>query len=164
MNQTTEHIFAEISKLAPDITSRAAEIETARRIPLDLVETLRSIGIFRLFVPRSHGGLELDLPTGLEVIRALSRIDGSVGWTAMIGGGNGLVPALLPRDIYEEIYRNGPDIIIAGSAQPGGTAEVDADGWGGNGRWGFSGGFPRARRIFGLWVRLTAVGPRSGAT
>ncbi len=164
MNQTTEHIFAEISKLAPDITSRAAEIETARRIPLDLVETLRSIGIFRLFVPRSHGGLELDLPTGLEVIRALSRIDGSVGWTAMIGGGNGLVPALLPRDIYEEIYRNGPDIIIAGSAQPGGTAEVEADGWRVNGRWGFSSGCQHADWIFGLCVMLKDVEPIPGST
>src|SRR4051794_39802217 len=80
-----ERLFAGIRELAPDIIARAAEIETARRIPVDLVEALRSIGVFRMFVPQSLGGLELDLPTGLEIVTALSRIDGSVGWTAMIG-------------------------------------------------------------------------------
>ena len=52
----------------------------------DLVEALRSIGIFRMFVFQSHGGLELDLPAALEIFGALSRIDGSVGWISMIGG------------------------------------------------------------------------------
>jgi indole-3-acetate monooxygenase len=98
----------------------SAEIEAGRRMPPDLVETLRSIGVFRIFVPQSHGGLELDLPTALEIIGALSRIDGSVGWTAMIGGGCDMFAPLLPRDTYEQVYQNGPDVIIAGSAQPAG--------------------------------------------
>jgi hypothetical protein len=87
MQVTVERLLADIRTLAPDIAARAAEIEAARRIPRDLVETLRSIGLFRMFVPRSHGGLELDLPLALEVITALGKIDGSVGWTAMIGNG-----------------------------------------------------------------------------
>ena len=70
MMTTAKRLLADIRELAPDITARAAEIEAARRIPPDLVETLRSIGVFRLFVPRSHGGLEIDLPTALEIIAA----------------------------------------------------------------------------------------------
>ena len=68
-----------IRELAPEITARAGEIEAARRLPPDLVERLKSIGLFRMFVPRSHGGLELDLPEGMEVMRALTRLDGSIG-------------------------------------------------------------------------------------
>src|SRR4029077_20344258 len=49
-------LLADIRALAPSIAARAAEIEAARRIPLDLVETLRSIGVFRMFAPQSHGG------------------------------------------------------------------------------------------------------------
>jgi alkylation response protein AidB-like acyl-CoA dehydrogenase len=63
-----ERLLADIRALAPNIAGRAAEIEAARRIPLDLVETLRSIGIFRMVAPHSHGGLEFDLPTGLSII------------------------------------------------------------------------------------------------
>ena len=80
-----KRLLADIQELAPSIAGRAAEIESGRRIPQDLVQALRSIGVFRLFVPRSHGGMELDLPTALGIIGALARIDGSVGWTAMIG-------------------------------------------------------------------------------
>jgi alkylation response protein AidB-like acyl-CoA dehydrogenase len=76
-----------------------------------------------MFVPQSHGGLELDLPTALAVIGALSRIDGSVGWTAMIGAGSAIFVPRLPRKT-----RPGPDMIIAASTQPAGTAEAVAGG------------------------------------
>ena len=148
----TERLLGDIRELAPDITSRAAEIEAGRRMPLDLVEALRSIGVFRIFVPQSHGGLELDLPAALEIIGALSRIDGSVGWTAMIGGGCDMIAPLLPRDTYEQVYQNGPDVIIAGSVQPAGTAEAATGGWRVNGRWPFASGCQHADWMFGLCV------------
>src|SRR5258708_24287686 len=123
MTQTAQRLLADIRKLAPRVTSRAAEIEAGRRIPLDLVEALKSIGVFRMFVPQSHGGLELDLPTALEIIGALGRIDGSVGWTAMIGSGRGIFAPLLPRETYERVYQHDPDVIIAGSTHPARTAQ-----------------------------------------
>jgi alkylation response protein AidB-like acyl-CoA dehydrogenase len=58
MSTTAKRLLADIQELAPDITKRAAEIEAGRRIPLDLVDALRSTGVFRMFVPRSHRGLE----------------------------------------------------------------------------------------------------------
>ena len=97
---TATRLLADIRELAPDITSRAAEIESGRRIPLDLVEMLRSIRVFRMFVPQSHGGLELDLPSALDIFGALGRIDGSVGWTAAVGSGADLFAPLLPRETW----------------------------------------------------------------
>jgi hypothetical protein len=126
MTEAAKRLLADIRELARNITSRIAEIEAGRRILLDLVDALRSIGVFRMFAPQSHGGLELDLPTALEIIAALGRIDGSVGWTAMIGSGGDIFASLLPRETYEQVY---PDVIIGGSAQPAGTAEAVAGGW-----------------------------------
>jgi alkylation response protein AidB-like acyl-CoA dehydrogenase len=137
---TNETVLAGIRGLAPEITERAAEIEAARRIPPDLVERLRSIGMFRIFVPRSHGGLELPLPEGLEVITALARLDGSVGWTSMVAGVGNLFATLLPRGTYDRIYLDGPDVAICGSSQPAGTAEPVAGGFRINGRWPFASG------------------------
>jgi alkylation response protein AidB-like acyl-CoA dehydrogenase len=158
----TQRLLANIQELAPSITSCAAEIETSRRIPLDLLEALRSIGIFRIFVPESHGGLELDMPTALEIFAALSRIDGSVGWTAMIGGGCDIFASLLPRDTYEQVYQNGPDVIIAGSAQPVGRAEALAGGWRVNGRWPFASGCQHADWMFGFCVMTEGGKPLCG--
>ena len=162
MTQTAELLLADIRELAPGITLRAAEIETARRIPPDLVETLRSIGIFRMFVPRSHGGLELDLPAALEIVGALARIDGSVGWTAMIGSASAMFVSLLPRETYEQVYRNGPDVIVAGSAQSVGTAEATAGGWRVTGQWPFASGCLHADWMAGFCVVTEGGKPLAG--
>jgi indole-3-acetate monooxygenase len=163
MTNAAKRLLANIRELAPSITSRAAEIEAGRRMPPDLVEALKSIGVFRIFVPQSHGGLELDLPAALEIIGALSRIDGSVGWTAMIGGGCDMFASLLPRDTYEQVYQNGPDVIIAGAAQqPAGTAEAVAGGWRVNGRWAFASGCQHADWMFGLCVMTEGGKPLPG--
>src|SRR5262249_13315368 len=123
ISEPSERIRADIAELAPTIAAHAAEIEAERRIPSHLIAALRSIGVFRMFAPRSHGGLELDLPGGLAVITALAKIEGSVGWTPMIGSVGALFPPLLPRETYDRIYRSGPDVIVAGSIQPIRTAE-----------------------------------------
>jgi alkylation response protein AidB-like acyl-CoA dehydrogenase len=157
-----ERMLADIRELAPDITTRAAEIETGRRIPPDLVETLRSIGVFRMLVPHSHGGLDFDLPTALDIIGALGRIDGSVGWTVMIGTGSALFAPLLQREIYDQVYRNGPDAILAGSIQPGGTAEAAPGGWRVSGRWPFASGCLHADWMAGFCVMTEGGKPIPG--
>jgi alkylation response protein AidB-like acyl-CoA dehydrogenase len=149
---TAGRLLADVRELAADIASRAEEIEAGRRIPLDLVEALKSIGVFRMFVPRSHGGSELDLPAGLEIIGALGRLDGSVGWIAMIGSTLAMFASLLPRETYDQIYRDGPDAIIAGSGQPPGTAEASSEGWRVTGRWPFASGCQHADWIFGFCI------------
>jgi alkylation response protein AidB-like acyl-CoA dehydrogenase len=161
MTNTATRLFADIKELAPEIASRTPEIEAARGIPPDLVRTLKSIGVFRMFVPRSHGGLELDLATGLEVIRTLARIDGSVGWTAMIGNGGSLAAPLLPRKTYERVYQNGPDVSFSGSLQPAGTAETAAGGRRVTGRWPFASGCQHADWMVGACVMTQGGKPIS---
>ena|ERR671918_1386727 len=84
-----------VRELAPVIETRAEEIEEGRRLPTDLVDALTDAGCFRMLVPRSHGGAELDLPAQMRVIEELARADGSVGWTVMIGG---IAPGASTRD------------------------------------------------------------------
>jgi alkylation response protein AidB-like acyl-CoA dehydrogenase len=132
-------------------------------VPADLIETLRSIGVFRMFVPRSHGGLELEIAESLEIITELSRIEGSVGWVAVIGSGSAIFPAMFPRETYEEIYRNGPDVIYAGSAAATmGTAELTPNGLRVEGRWPYASGCQHAEWIFGACVMTRNGTPLPG--
>jgi indole-3-acetate monooxygenase len=91
-------------------------------------------------VPRSHGGLEIDLPLGLQVFEALGRADGSTGWTVMIGAESAMLLALLPRHRFDALYADGPDLIGAGSFTPGGEAKVIDGGFEVTGRWPFASG------------------------
>jgi indole-3-acetate monooxygenase len=79
-NTTVDSILSDLKRLAPTIASRAGPAEAARRIPADVFAMLKSVGIFSMTVPRSHGGLELDFPSVARVLQALAKIDGSIGW------------------------------------------------------------------------------------
>lgn len=157
MTDSAERMLAEIRTLAPRIQARAAQIEADRRLPADLVETMRSLGVFRMYVPESHGGLAFDVPTTMRIVQALCRIEGSVGWCAGIGSTAPLFATRLPRKTYDHIYRNGPNVIVAGAVQPTGTVEETADGWRVSGRWAFASGCTHADWMFGVCV-VTANG------
>lgn len=151
-----------VRELSPAITARSAEIETARELPHDLLGGLIAAGCFRMFVPRSHGGLEIDLPSSLEIIETLGRADASAGWTVMIGSESVLLFALLPRRRFDALYADGPDVIGAGSFTPRGEAKVTAGGFEVSGRWPFASGCLHSKWLVGNCV-VTANGqPRPG--
>jgi len=64
--------------------ARAVGNRSGARHSIDLVEALRSVGVFRLLWPRSHGGLELGIARSARGDRRVLKIEGSVGWIAMI--------------------------------------------------------------------------------
>ena len=153
----TRHLLAAINDLFPSISRRASEIETARELPSDLLNNLVSAGCFRIFVPRSHGGLEADLPLGLEVFEALARADGSTGWTAMIGAEAVMLLALLPRYRFDALYADGPDLMGAGSFTPGGEAKIIDGGFEVTGRWPFASGCSHSK-----WLLANCVVTENG--
>jgi alkylation response protein AidB-like acyl-CoA dehydrogenase len=157
-------MLADIRDLAPSIAARSAEIESMGRIPPDLVQLLKEIGIFRALVPKSHGGLELDLLSAFELMRELSRIDGSVGWNSHVGFGVPTALPLLGREMYDRLYQNGPDVVLAGSVQPVGTAEEIDGGWRVSGRWPFASGCEYADWIAGACVMTRNGEPLPGPT
>jgi indole-3-acetate monooxygenase len=135
-----DRMLRDIREMAPEIVSRAAEIEAARRLPFDVIVKLKSIGVFRMFAPRRYGGLEMDYPAGMQVISELSKIDGAIGWTVMIAAGLTMFASLVQKETLDVIYDAGPDVVFAGSGAPMGTAEATTDGFHVTGRWPFASG------------------------
>jgi indole-3-acetate monooxygenase len=58
-----------VRDLVPVITTRGVKIEAARRIPPDLLQDLIAAGCFRMLVPKSHGGEEVDLLNSIDILR-----------------------------------------------------------------------------------------------
>jgi len=137
---TLDHLFSRIEALAPVIARHVRDMEQQRRLPEEIVSALKSARIYSMLVPRRYGGLELDPLSGVRAIAALARLDGSVGWNAMIGHYCSLIPFLTNPTLCEEIFRDRKDHIIAGSGQPAGTAERVPGGWKVTGSWPFVSG------------------------
>jgi indole-3-acetate monooxygenase len=126
--------------LTPELSERAAEGEARRTMPPDLVEKLRTAGLFDMGRPRSLGGLELDPLTQMQVIEQLSRADGSAGWTVMIGDSS-MFFAWLDPEVAREMIGNDTQFASSSTAAPLGRAVPDDTGnFTVNGRWPFASG------------------------
>lgn len=150
---TTEPILDAVKALTPSIAARAEEIERARRLPTDLVDELLAAGCFRMLVPRSHSGAELDLPVQLQVLEELARADASVAWNVMIGSEGPVLFRMLPRASFDALYAAGPDVIMAAvAAKPTGTATPVEGGYRVSGQWAFASGCQHAHWFIGHCV------------
>jgi alkylation response protein AidB-like acyl-CoA dehydrogenase len=151
-------VLDRVRALRSKIGERAEAIEIDRRLPDDMVDALRRCGVFRMFTPVSHGGLELALPVALNVLAELAAADGAVGWVAMIGCVGPFLFAGLPRTSFDAIYAASPDVIQAGSTVPVGVAERTPGGFRVTGRWPFASGCQSADWLNGL-CRVMEDGP-----
>ncbi len=145
---SAEEILARAKSAAPLLRARAADIEQARCLPPDVVERLRGTGVFRMAVPRSWGGPELDSIQQTEVIEALAVGDTSAAWCAMIGMDTPLYAGFLDESVAREMFTS-PDMITAGLILPIGRAERVPGGFKVSGRWQFGSGITHADWVVG---------------
>jgi alkylation response protein AidB-like acyl-CoA dehydrogenase len=140
------------AQLAPSIRDRAAEIESSRRLPTDLLDALKRAGCFRIVHPRSHGGIGADLVTALTLYESLARADGSTGWTVMIGSAAWCDLAGLPRPSFDQLFAADQDVIIAGAFNPTGSISAEGSAYRVAGRWSFASGCEHATWLYGNCV------------
>jgi indole-3-acetate monooxygenase len=162
--QGAARLLSAIDDLAPELSARAGEIESARRILADIIDRLRLMGLFRTLLPRSHGGLELSVPEVVPLIEALSAAEGSVGWVAMIGTVSQMFCSRVPRATYDKMFMDGADVLVVGVGTPAGRAETVDGGYRVSGRWPFASGCQNPQWIAGHFVIHTDGAPAmSGA-
>jgi alkylation response protein AidB-like acyl-CoA dehydrogenase len=119
-----------------------AHILTGRRgcrLPDPVVGAIIERGLFRIWIPRRYGGAELSLPEALQIYEAAARLDGSLGWSVMIGSGGGLFAAYLEPQVAAALFEPHASV-VAGSGAPSGTAERVAGGYRVSGRWRYASG------------------------
>jgi indole-3-acetate monooxygenase len=71
---------ARARQLAPLLAAAAPRIDEARELPKDVLDAMYAAGMFRLLVPRSIGGAELDPATYIQCVEAIASGDASVAW------------------------------------------------------------------------------------
>src|SRR5271165_2948067 len=93
-----DELLAEVEAVAPILTEHAPQSEKLGRLDEPTVEALRKTRLLRFGCPRELGGYEADPVTAMEVLEAVTRIDGSAGWTlgilALTGATEGSVGRL----------------------------------------------------------------------
>src|SRR3989442_10368464 len=137
------------------------EIEREQRLPKALVEKFHAAGFYRLVIPRELGGLQADPLTYVRVVELLAEGAGSVGWNVANNSVGQLVTLGLPDEGVQEIYVDGADTVIAGTAVQGGGRAVPVDGgYRVTGRWPFGTGCQESGWMLGSFQILDGDQPR----
>jgi alkylation response protein AidB-like acyl-CoA dehydrogenase len=146
-------------ELAPKIRAAAGEIEQGRRLPLHLVDEMQRAGVFRMAMPQTWGGPELDFLSQMRVIEALSMADASAGWCAMIGVDGGYMTAYVDQTVARGMYAD-IDSVTAITFAPPGRAVKTRNGFTVNGRWPFASGCQHATWLIGHFAIFDGDSPR----
>ncbi len=148
--------------LQPVLRSYIEEAEREQRLPPALVEQLRAAGFYRMVIPRSLGGLQVDPLTYLRVIELLAEGAGSVGWNLANNSIAQLVTLGLPDEGVQEVHGQGTPSIVAGTAVQGGGQAVPVEGgYRITGHWTFGTGCQEAAWMLGSFQILDEGKPRS---
>ena len=127
--------------------------------PADLARTMAEAGLFRMAVPRSLGGLEVEAATLLRAIELIGEADGSAGWCLMIGVTSTVIAAYLPREVAHEIFAE-PTTIVGGAFAPLGRAVREGDHYRLSGRWPWASGSINCQWLMGGSAILEDGKPR----
>ena len=144
MDEGIEAAARDISRLAGEL---AAETESRRQLPEELLTPLRDSGLLRAGAPREVEGLELAPGPSLRCAEEIARGDASAGWCVSIAITSSLLAAYLPESSRDELFGGGAGV-AAGVWAPRGKATHADGGLAVSGRWGFCSGIPHADMLF----------------
>ena len=91
-------------ELQPMLRAAADECERRREVTPEIVAAMKERGIFRMLLPRSLGGAELDPLTYTAVLEILAQGDGSPAWCLGQNSGCSMIAPYLAPEIAREVY------------------------------------------------------------
>lgn len=125
-----------VARVEPVLRRYASVAEAERRLAPEAVAALIDAGVFRVWMPKAFGGLELDPLSSLRLFEEVSRIDGSAGWVVGNAALGPYISQMLPDEGAAEVLAD-PRTVHAGVYNPPGAAVPVEGGYRVTGRWPF---------------------------
>jgi alkylation response protein AidB-like acyl-CoA dehydrogenase len=131
--------IARARDLGPAIEAAADTIERTRRIPAALLAELHEARMFRMLLPRSAGGDQIEPQTYVLAVEEVARHDASVGWNIFVANSAGLIAAFVGPEALATIFGEEPTILAWGPPN-GVRANAVPGGYRVSGTWDFASG------------------------
>jgi alkylation response protein AidB-like acyl-CoA dehydrogenase len=135
--------------LAPQIEACADQIEQERRLTGPVLDALFEAGMFRLLLPRSLDGAEVDPATFAQVIEEIAKADASTAWCMCQASGCSMSAAYLPPDVAAEVFGRDRRAVLAWGPGPDSRAVAVDGGYRVTGTWSFASGCRHATWLGG---------------
>jgi alkylation response protein AidB-like acyl-CoA dehydrogenase len=141
--KTSPDPVARARELGPEIAAAADEIERTRRIPAALLERMHDARLFRMVLPRSAGGDEVEPWVYAAALEELARHDGSIGWNTFTGNSSALIAPFLDPEVNRTIFGDPRTVVSWGPPNASRMHAVEG-GYRLTGKWDFSSGCRQA--------------------
>ena len=151
-----EYYLDTAHELAERVAAQANQIDSERQIPAELAGQIADKGFFRLLLPRSLGGAQLEHPDFLRILEIFADVDGSTGWCINQNNVHSTNSLRMTLETAQEIYAEDRAVVTNGPPDSTVRAVPCDGGYRLTGRWNFSSGISHA-----TWVaaRAPIVGP-----
>ena len=161
---TPAELIARAWRLAPRLTAAAAEIEQRMELPADIVGGLHDARLFRILLPRTLGGYQIQPAEFFEIIEALASADASAAWCVGQASGCSMAAAFLAPEVAAEIFGPANAVMASGPPSRSGKAITCAGGYRVSGTWSLASGGRHATWFGGHSAVWAADGtPLTGA-
>ncbi len=91
--------------LVPRLREARAETDRLARIPDDIVEAMRDLGLYSMTVPRAYGGLQTNVSTWMEAVTEIGRGDAGAAWAlTLVTACNWMAGGLYPRAVADQVF------------------------------------------------------------
>jgi len=137
---------AKARAVGPAIAAIADEIERSQEIPAPVLAQMHESRIYRMLLPRSAGGDQVEPWTYFRAVEEISRFDGSVGWNVFVANSSALIAPFIPLEAAKAIY-NDPRGLISWGPPNQHRAIAAPGGYRVTGEWHFSSGYRQATWI-----------------
>lgn len=151
---TPAELYERARSLVPMLAERASSFSAETRIPADVIDAMKALGLFRILQPKNWGGYELSPSVFYEVQTILAEGDMSAAWVFGILGVHNWHLALFDARLAAEVWADDEDVLVASTYMPVGKVEEVEGGFKLSGRWKFSSGCDNAD-----WILLGAMLP-----
>jgi alkylation response protein AidB-like acyl-CoA dehydrogenase len=148
------------SGLGPILSENIVEQETNGRLSAAVVGALKESGFYKLFLPKTLGGLEADPVTVATVVEEVAKHNTAAGWSLMVANTTLPMASRISEKGIDEIFGQDPDVFLAGSVNPPMMAGRVDGGYRINGRNALVSNVHEAQWIFVLGLVLEGGGPK----
>jgi alkylation response protein AidB-like acyl-CoA dehydrogenase len=156
-------LIAQAKSLVPLIKAAADRIEHDREVPKDVLDAMHEARLFRMLIPRSVGGEEVEPAAFFQVMETIASADASVGWCLGQNSGVSMAAAYLDPKVAHELFGAARAAVATGAPSFAAKAIAVDGGYRVTGHWHFASGSRHSQWMGGHATICEADGnPRLG--
>src|SRR5690349_7541511 len=141
--------IARARALIPLLQEAGPRIDAARELPGDVLDAMHRARLFRLLLPRSVDGEELEPSIYIQAVEAIATGDASAAWCINQNSGCSMTAAYLAPDAARQVFGQPRDVLACGQGRGRARADKVPGGWMVTGTWLFATGSRHATWLGG---------------